>query len=160
MQFKTADLYDLYDNQLQVALPVFLSYGARKKFSGKIVTVKCHEDNSLVAEQLNTSGQGNVLVIDGGGSLRCALVGNTLAQKAINNGWDGIVVFGCIRDCAIINQMDIGIKALQTNPAKSVKRNTGTQNEMVRFADVVFIPGHYLYADEDGIVTSASRILQ
>lgn len=156
MQFQTTDLYDLYGNQLQVALPLFQSYGAKKKFSGKIVTVKCHEDNSYVAEQVSLSGHGNVLVVDGGGSLRCALVGDNLAQKAIDNGWQGIVVFGCIRDSAIINQMDIGIKALQTNPAKSVKRNTGLINEIVRFADVMFTPGNFLYSDEDGIVVSST----
>lgn len=154
MQFQTADLYDTYSTALQVVHPLFTSYGAIKKFSGQIVTVKCHEDNSLVAQQVNLPGQGKVLVVDGGGSLRCALVGDNLAQKAITNGWEGILVYGCIRDSAIINQMSIGIKALQTNPAKSVKRNTGVVNEPVRFAEVLFSPGHYLYSDEDGIVVS------
>nr|WP_322625246.1 ribonuclease E activity regulator RraA [uncultured Flavobacterium sp.] len=158
MNFQTADLYDLYAERLQVALPLFFSYGSKKKFSGEIVTIKCHEDNSLVAEQVSTPGHGRVLVVDGGGSLRCALVGDNLAQKAIENGWEGIVVFGCIRDSAIINVMDIGIKALQTNPAKSVKRNMGVLNETVRFADVSFAPGAILYADEDGIVVSNTRL--
>jgi regulator of ribonuclease activity A len=158
MNFQTADLYDLHAERLQVALPLFFSYGSKLKFSGEIVTIKCHEDNSLVAEQVSTPGQGKVLVIDGGGSLRCALVGDNLAQKAIENGWEGIVVFGCIRDSVIINGMDIGIKALQTNPAKSVKRNTGVLNETVRFADVGFTPGAYLYSDEDGIVVSDIRL--
>lgn len=109
---------------------------------------------SLVAETLGTDGSGKVLVVDGSGSLRCALVGDNLAKKGIENGWQGIVVYGCIRDSSIINQMEIGIKALQTNPRKSVKRNLGLKNMTVHFSDVYFVPDEFLYADEDGIIVS------
>lgn len=160
MDFQTADLYDAYEDLLQVALPIFKSYGNLSKFHGEIVTVKCFEDNSLVAENLGKNGEGKVLVVHGGGSLKCALVGDNLAKKAIDNGWAGIIVNGCIRDSHIINQMQIGIRALNTNPKKSVKKNAGLLNETVHFAEVTFVPGHFVYADEDGIVISEKPLLR
>lgn len=157
--FQTADLYDANEGQVQVAEPIFREAGGRPRFHGAIVTIKCHEDNSLVRETLGTDGKGKVLVIDGGGSLRCALVGDLLAQKGIDNGWEGIVVYGCIRDRAVIDGMDIGIRMLNTNPVKSVKRGVGLLNETVRFAGVEFRPGAFLYADEDGILLSDSPLV-
>ncbi len=160
MEFQTADLYDDHGEHLQVAAPLFLNYGSKHCFGGEIVTIKCHEDNSLVRETLGTDGNGKVLVVDGGGSLRCALVGDRLAQKAIDNGWEGIIVFGCIRDSKIINNISIGIKALNTNPAKSIKRGIGLLNETVKFAQVTFEPGKFVYADEDGIVLSKEALIK
>ena len=157
MEFQTADLYDLYAEKLQVVLPLFKSYGAKKKFHGEIVTIKCYEDNSLVAEQVKQNGKGKVLVVDGGGSLRRALLGDNLAKNAIENGWEGLVIFGCIRDSAIINELEIGVKALNTNPAKTEKRNEGQLNVAISFGDVIFEPGNFVYSDEDGIVVTQKK---
>lgn len=157
--FQTADLYDANEGKVQVAEPLFRHAGGKARFCGAIVTIKCHEDNSLVRETLGTDGTGKVLVVDGGGSLRCALVGDLLAQKGIDNGWEGIVVYGCIRDRAVIDGMAIGVRMLNTNPVKSVKRGVGLLNETVRFAGVDFRPGAWLYADEDGILVSDSPLL-
>ena len=148
----TADLFDRFGDRIQVVEPVFRDFGARKNFSGPIATVKVFEDNTLVRAELETPGENRVLVVDGGGSLRCALVGDLLAQLAIDNNWAGLVLFGCIRDSAVINGMDIGIKALNTSPAKSAKRGEGQRNICVRFASTTFAPGAFIYADEDGIV--------
>ncbi len=158
MSFMTADLYDHYAQALSVVEPIFLDYGGNKQFHGPIVTVKVFEDNTLVRKALEQPGDGRVLVIDGGGSLRCALVGDQIAALAMNNNWSGLVVFGCIRDSADIGELAIGVKALNTNPAKSVKRGEGLQDVNVRFAGVEFVPGHYLYADGDGIVVSQDAL--
>lgn len=154
----TADLYDQYGDILQVATPMFNNYGGRKQYSGAISTVKCHEDNSLVRTALEEAGEGRVLVVDGGGSLRCALLGDMLAELGIKNGWSGIIVYGCIRDSAAISQMDIGVKGLNTNPKKSVKKDIGEREVPVSFAGVSFIPGHYIYADEDGFLVSEKQL--
>ncbi|MEZ5002316.1 MAG: ribonuclease E activity regulator RraA [Chitinophagales bacterium] len=159
MEFQTADLYDQHGDNLQVAEPIFKAYGNNTAFCGEIVTVKCHEDNSLVKAELAKEGKGKVLVVDGGGSLRRALVGDQLAANGIKNNWAGIVVFGCIRDSKLINEMNIGIKALNTNPAKTEKLGVGQLNVVVNFANVTFTPGHYVYADEDGIVVSEEKLV-
>lgn len=154
MSFQTADLCDAHEGSVSVVEPMFRSYGGRAAFSGQISTIKCFEDNSLVREALGQPGAGRVLVVDGGGSLRCALVGDQLAALGQKNGWAGIVVYGCIRDSAAISRMDIGVRALDTHPLKSVKRGAGQADEPVSFGGVRFVPGHHLYADEDGIVVS------
>ena len=159
MEFQTADLYDEHFDNVSVATPMFMQFGTKPCFGGQIVTVKCHEDNSLVRETLGSDGTGKVLVVDGGGSLRCALVGDRLAEKAINSGWDGIIVYGCIRDSMLIRKMDIGVKTLNTNPTKSIKHGVGLLNETVEFAGIVFRPGEYVYADEDGILVSAIKLV-
>lgn len=159
MTFATADLYDEYGDKLQVALPVFHDYGGRKIFHGPVSTVKVHEDNSLVRAALEEKGEGRVLVVDGGESLRCALVGDILAQLGKDNGWAGIIVSGCIRDSAVIATIDIGVKALATNPRKSVKQGAGDRDIPVTFAGMTFFPGHYIYADSDGIVLAEEKIL-
>ncbi|HNI74471.1 MAG TPA: ribonuclease E activity regulator RraA, partial [Accumulibacter sp.] len=125
-----------------------------KSFSGQIVTLKIFEDNSLVREVFAEDGQAKVLVIDGGGSLRCALIGDQLALLAQKNGWAGAVVYGCIRDSTDIEQIDLGIKALNTHPLKSVKKGLGERNLSVTFGGVSFKPGQWLYADADGIIVS------
>ncbi|RME33742.1 MAG: ribonuclease E inhibitor RraA, partial [Gammaproteobacteria bacterium] len=125
MSFATADLYDAHEDRLQVALPIFRDYGGRRRFCGPISTVKAFEDNTLVRAALEEPGEGRVLVVDAGGSLRCAMVGDNLAQLGIDNGWSGIVVHGCIRDSGPIGEMAIGVKAMATNPRKSVKRGEG-----------------------------------
>lgn len=160
MDFSTCDLYDAHEGSVQTATPLFQSYGSKKKFSGEIVTAKCHEDNTPVRDTLqNENGKGKVLVVDGGGSLRVALLGDMIAEKAIKNEWEGVIIFGCIRDSAAVNKMNIGIKALNTNPAKSVKRQPGIINEPVTFANVTFVPGEFVYSDEDGILVSKTALI-
>ncbi|MBL8528666.1 MAG: ribonuclease E activity regulator RraA [Burkholderiales bacterium] len=155
MSFATADLCDHHDDKIRVAEPMFRCYGANLAFSGRIATVKVFEDNVLVRQALAEKGEGRVLVVDGGGSLRCALVGDMLAVLARDNGWSGIVVFGCIRDSAAINEIALGVRALATHPLKSIKKGAGDRNIPVTFAGVTFVPDQYLYADGDGVIVSA-----
>jgi regulator of ribonuclease activity A len=152
IRFKTADLYDIHEEHLRICNPGFRNYGGHRAFHGPIATLQCFEDNSKVSEQLELAGQGRVLVVDGGGSLRCALMGDILAQKALDNAWAGILVNGCIRDATEIGEMGIGVMALATNPRKSVKQGVGDTGVEVTFSGVTFRPGEWLYADEDGIV--------
>jgi len=149
---KTADLYDKYEEHLQVCQPLFYHYGGHRTFHGPIVTLKCFEDNSMVSEHLGQPGLGRILVVDAGGSLRCAMLGDILAKKAVDNGWAGILMFGCIRDAEEIGEMKLGVLALATIPRKSVKRGRGDSGEPVTFAGVTFRPGEWLYADPDGVV--------
>ena len=158
MTIKTADLYDEHAERLQVVEPIFRSFGGRVAFHGPISTVKTHEDNSRVREAVSEAGNGRVLVVDGGGSLRCALVGDVLAGKAAANGWAGLVIWGCIRDVAEVRALDVGCLALATMPAKSIKRGAGQRDEAVSFGGVRFVPGHTLYADEDGVLVSESPL--
>ena len=158
MSFATADLYDEHEENLQIATPMFNDYGGKKNFSGPASTVKVFEDNSLVRAALEEPGEGRVLVVDGEGSLRCALVGDMLAILAKDNGWQGVVVYGCIRDSSVIADIDIGVKALNTNPRKSVKKGVGERDTRLVFADVTINPGDYIYADEDGVVISNSKL--
>jgi len=155
MPFATADLCDQHDDQIKVAEPIFRSYGANLAFAGRIATVKVFEDNVLVRQALAEKGEGRVLVVDGGGSLRCALVGDQLAVLARDNAWSGIVVYGCIRDSAAIDKIALGVRALATHPLKSIKKGAGDRNIPVTFAGVTFVPDQYLYADGDGVIVSA-----
>ncbi len=157
--FKTADLCDEHSDRLSIAAPIFNDYGKKISFGGPITTVKCFEDNSLVRQQLENPGEGRVLVVDGGGSIRCAMVGDILAQMAADNGWSGIVVNGCIRDSGVIATIDLGVKAIGTLPLKSVKKGIGDIDVPVHFADADFKPGQFLYADEDGIILSPAALV-
>ena len=159
MAFKTADLCDEHSEIIQIAFPGMPSYGGKARFAGRIVTIKLFEDNSLLRDMLSNSGEGQVIVVDGGGSMRCALLGDMLASKAVNNGWSGLVINGCIRDSADIAEMNIGIRALGTHPLKSVKRGVGEMNVPVSFSNVEFMPGNYLYADEDGIIVAQEDLI-
>lgn len=158
MSFATTDLCDQHNDQLQVVEPLFGNFGGVDAFHGEIVTLKLFEDNSLVRAALETPGLGRVLVVDGGGSLRCALVGDQLATLGIRNDWAGIIVYGAIRDSKAIGQMPIGVQALGTNPRKSIKKGEGTTDIPVTFAGVTFYPGHWVYADEDGVVVSPVKL--
>lgn len=154
MKFTTADLCDAFGPSLQLAQPLFRDYGGVGRFAGPIETVRVFEDNALVRQVLETEGQGQVLVLDGGGSLRSALIGGQLAALARQNGWAGVIVNGCIRDAAETSKIPIGIKALNTSPMRSGKAGTGDRSVPVRFAGVAFSPGHFVYADEDGVVVA------
>ncbi len=156
--YLTTDICDQYSDQISIAQPIFNDYGGVKRFHGPIVTVKVFEDNVLVKETLGRTVEGSVLVIDGGGSHRCALLGDMLAGMAKQNGWAGVLVNGCIRDSAEIADIDVGVKALNTHPLKSTKRGEGQKEIIVSFAGIDFIPGHYLYADEDGLIVSPQKI--
>jgi regulator of ribonuclease activity A len=162
MTFKTPDLCDQHENNaaadVRVVTPMFQRYGQRTSFAGQIVTLKLFEDNTLVREALGESGTGKVLVIDGGGSLRCALVGDQLAILAAKNGWEGIVVYGCIRDSADIAGIDIGIRAINTHPLKSIKKGAGDRTLTVTFGGVSFTPGDWIYADEDGVIVAKQKL--
>lgn len=159
MDFQTADLCDKHEarvraGEVRVLEPMLNAYGGRDAFHGRIATLKLFEDNSLVRKALESAGEGRVLVIDGGGSLRCALVGDQLAALGVKNGWAGIVVYGCIRDSRAIGEMDLGVLALDSHPLKSIKKNVGETDIPVSFGGVTFTPGDYLYADEDGLLVS------
>ncbi|MFH2130857.1 MAG: ribonuclease E activity regulator RraA [bacterium] len=156
--FKTADLSDEFSDQLQIASPGLRDFGGVTKFYGRIVTLKLFEDNSLVREVVGTAGDHQVLVVDAGGSLRCAVLGDLLAEKAAKNGWSGMVINGCIRDSADIAGMKLGVKALDVHPLKTVKKGIGEKDVPVHFCGVKFRPGDYLYADEDGIIVSATPL--
>lgn len=163
MRFKTPDLLDsneelVRSGSLRVVAPLFQRYGARPSFSGQIATLKLFEDNSLVREAFAEAGKGKVLVIDGGGSLRCALVGDQLALLAHKNGWEGMIVYGCIRDSGDINQIDIGVRALNTHPLKSIKKGVGDRDIDIAFGNVTFRQDEWIYADEDGIVVSTKAL--
>lgn len=158
MSFKTADLCDRHEGHVRVVAPLFRAYGGALSFHGRIATVKVFEDNVLVRSALAAEGGGRVLVVDGGGSLRCALVGDQLAALGQANGWAGIVVWGCIRDSQAIAAMPIGVRALGTHPLRSVKQGAGYSDIPVSFGGVTFVPGHHLYADEDGIVVAESAL--
>jgi len=154
----TADLYDAHGEALQVASPLFRDFGRRVAFAGPISTVQVHEDNALVRQALEEPGQGRVLVVDGGGSLRCALLGDNLASLGAKQGWAGVVIYGCVRDADVLATLDFGVKALATNPRKSGKTGQGRRDGPVRFADVEFRPGEWLYADRDGVVTAPTPV--
>ena len=157
---KTTDLCDKYGDELRVMEPIgFKSFGRRKEFQGQIETVKCYEDNTYVRATLENDGTDKVLVIDGGGSNRCALLGDNIAELAHNNHWNGIIVFGYIRDSVAVSKIDIGVLALGTNPKKSAKDKLGTANVTVSFAGVDFIPGEFVYVDEDGVVVHKNKLV-
>lgn len=150
MELLTADICDEHPSAVEVAEPILRHYGGRKRFHGETVTIKVHEDNVLVRRALETAGNGRVLIVDGGGSLRCALLGDILGALAADNGWAGVIVNGPIRDSAEMARLDVGVMALATCPRKSQKRGDGDTGSSVSFAGVTIRPSDYIYADEDG----------
>jgi len=164
MKFATTDLCDANEpaiaaGTLRVLAPVFARHlGKRTAFAGPAATLKVFEDNSLVREALETPGNGRVLVVDGGGSLRCALVGGNLGQLADKNGWAGILVNGCVRDTDELNACEVGVRALAVHPQKSQKRNVGEREVAVQMPGAVVRPGNWIYADADGVLVSDTRL--
>lgn len=161
--FSTCDLCDAHKGDdsgaFRILPPVFHSFGGLSVFAGPVTTVKCFEDNSLVKAALDTPGNGRVLVVDGGGALRRALVGGNLAAAAARNGWAGIVVDGCVRDAAELQAASVGVRALGLMPLPTDKRNEGQRDVTVSIQGVVVRPGDWLYADADGMVISATALL-
>ncbi len=158
MEYLTTDLCDAHEDRIRVVAPMFRSYGGKGAFHGPITTLKLFEDNSFVRKSLEQSGEGRVLVIDGGGSMRRALVGDQLAELGVTNGWSGIIVYGCIRDSVAISQIAIGVFALATHPLKTLKRNVGEIDIPLSFGGVTFTPGEWLYADQDGVIVSTKML--
>ncbi|MEO7129396.1 MAG: ribonuclease E activity regulator RraA [Rhodoferax sp.] len=158
----TCDLCDAHKGdapgQFRVLPPAFHSYGAVTRFSGAVVTIKCFEDNSLVKAAVNTAGNGRVLVVDGGGSLRRALLGGNLGAAAASNRWAGVIIDGCVRDVAELAALPVGIRALATIPMPPEKHGEGQRDVPVQIQGVWVRPGDWLYADEDGIVVSAASL--
>ena len=154
MSLHTTDLCDQHSDRLQIAEPLLRDFGGRTAFSGPITTLKVFEDNTLVRAALEEPGQGRVLVVDGGGSQRCALVGDMLAAIGHDNDWAGIIVYGCVRDVVELANIQIGIKAIAAHPLRSVKRGVGERDVPVRFVGIQFQPGQHLYADQDGLVVA------
>ena len=157
--FVLPDLCDAHPDLVRVAEPLFRNFGGVTAFGGRVRTVKCFEDNSLVAGRVREPGEGNVLVVDGGGSLRCALVGDNLAQLAAENGWAGILVYGCVRDVDELVRIGVGIQALASHPLKSIKRGEGLRDVPLDFAGLRFVPDQFVYCDNNGVVLSPVDLL-
>ena len=148
----TCDLYDEYLTRARVPSTVLSHFGGRTKFSGIATTIKCFEDNSRVREFAQMPGAGKVMVVDGDGSYQCALVGDVIAGMACDNGWEGIVIFGCVRDSVELAKLDIGVIALATTPKKSVRKDVGEAELAIMFDDTVCNPGDRVFVDEDGVL--------
>ncbi|MCP1674709.1 regulator of ribonuclease activity A [Natronocella acetinitrilica] len=158
MSLRTTDLCDAHGDQVIALSPLFQDYGGKREWHGQIATVKVFEDNSLVRAALEEPGQGRVLVVDGGGSMRCALLGDQMADLALRNNWAGVLVYGCVRDAAELRDIAVGVKALNTHPQRSVKKGVGERDVPVTFSGVTFSAGQWLYADEDGVIVSAEAL--
>jgi regulator of ribonuclease activity A len=150
----TADLVDAHGDKVRSCTVPFHQFGARTRFFGPVRTLQTFEDNALIKQTLSAPGAGAVLVVDGYASLRCALIGDIIAGLALQNGWSGLIVWGVVRDSTALRQLDLGIKALGTNPWKSSKQGVGLLDVPVSFGGVEFRLGDWLYSDEDGILVS------
>jgi len=159
MEIITADLWDKHAKELTLLNVNLKHFGKKETLAGQVVTLKVYEDNSYVRKVLEENGSGKVLVIDGGGSKRCALIGDNIAKLAIKNNWEGIIVYGCIRDSKEINQMDIGIKAMGTCPVKSIKRNVGVVGKELIMEGTKVNNHQYIYADMDGVLLSDRKLI-
>lgn len=159
LDFKTTDLCDDYSDELQISDMAFRSFGKKTRFSGKIETVSVYEDNVLLVEALESVQEGSVIVVDGGGSNRCALLGERLARIAQLRKLSGVIINGYVRDSVDLAKMNIGILALGTNPLKSKKDGTGERNGKSHFGGVDWNPGEYVYVDEDGVIISKQPLL-
>ena len=163
--FVTCDLLDDHpEHDFQVVSPsidgkFFKSYGAIKSFGGQVVTVKCFEDNSRVKELLATDGQGKVLVVDGGASMRCALMGDMIAESAVNNHWSGVIIYGCVRDVDAIAELNLGVHALAAIPQKSNRKGLGEVDISLSFGGVTIQSGDYVYADNNGILIAKEKLV-
>ncbi len=158
MQDLLPEICDLYASQVKVLELRLSNFGAKQTFYGQIVTLKAFEDNSKVREQVALDGRGKVLVVDSGGSMRHAMLGDMLAEKAAQNGWSGIVINGCIRDVNAMQGIALGVKALGAHPLKTDKRGLGDINVPICFGGVTFTPGEYLYADNNGVLVTEQPV--
>jgi regulator of ribonuclease activity A len=158
MSHSVPDICDQFPDDITVLDAAFHDFGGRERFSGEIVTIRCFEDNSLVGETVRQPGAGRVVVVDGGGSMRRALLGDLLAAAAAANGWQGLLIHGCVRDVEILRTIGLGIKALAVCPVKTEKRGDGQSGVPLRFAGALMEPGQYLYADLNGVVVARHKL--
>ena len=158
MSYSVPDICDNFIDEISVLDPLFSDFGEKCRFSGEVVTIKCFEDNSLVRDAVRSEGRGRVLVVDGGGSLRCALLGDMLAASAADNGWQGLLINGCVRDVEILETIGLGVKALNSHPVKTDKRGEGQLDINVTVAGATIRPGQYLYADANGVVVAVRNL--
>ncbi|MDV7105469.1 ribonuclease E activity regulator RraA [Vibrio sp. TH_r3] len=158
MEYNTSALCDIYSEQVDVVEPMFSNFGGSASFAGQLTTVKCFEDNGIIRSILEENGEGRVLLIDGGGSLRRALIDAEIAALAEDNNWEGIVVYGCVREVDELEDMSIGIQALASIPVGAANQNIGEIDVPVNFGGVTFLPEDYLYADNTGILISQEAL--
>ncbi len=151
MDQSTCDLSDTHGEKGRVLAPVFRHFGSKRRFKGEVFTIKCFEDNSRLKETVAIPGLGRVIVVDGGGSTRCALLGDMIAKEALSHGWTAIVIYGCVRDSVVLHTVDLGVLALGSMPRRSVKNGEGKVGIPVEIAGTRCAPGDMLFADEDGI---------
>ncbi len=154
MEYNTSELCDVYLDQVDVVEPMFNSYGGRSSFGGQVTTIKCFEDAGIIRTVAELDGEGRVMLIDGGGSLRRALVDADVAALAAENKWEGIVVYGCVRDVDALDEIDIGIKALASIPVGADNQGIGESDVPVNFGGVTFLPEDHIYADSTGVILS------
>lgn len=150
----TTDLSDAHGDLVVHCRPIFRNFGGRARFSGPIATVACLGDNVVFERALGNVAPGTVIVVDGGGALDCALLGDRLGGIAVDRGLPGLIVYGCVRDTAELAGLDVGILALAPHPRRSAKRGRGARDVPVSFADVLWLPGHHVYSDPDGVIVS------
>jgi regulator of ribonuclease activity A len=154
----TPDLYDDFEDIATTCSVQFRDFGGKKQFSGKIRTVKCRNDNQLFRALMDEPGEGAVAVVDGKSSTEVALIGDIIAAKAAKNGWSGVVILGAVRDVAELAKIDLGVKALGANPAKSIKRGQGAVDVVLHFGGARFEPGHFIYCDENGLLIAPKAL--
>ncbi|MBF7073650.1 ribonuclease E activity regulator RraA [Glaciecola sp. MH2013] len=154
MDYNTSEICDLFADSVDVVNPIFTNFGGRYSYAGEVSTIKCFEDKGLIDKVLATNGEGKVLLIDGGGSKRRALIDAYNAQMAVDNGWEGIVCYGSVREVDILEELDIGIHALVSIPVNAEHRESGDLDVAVNFAGVTFLPEDQIYADGTGIILS------
>lgn len=159
VEFTTAGLCDHHPQAIRVITPMFRDFGAKRTFAGRIATVEVYEDLMLVRSMLEENGAGRVLVVDGGGSLRCALLDAPMAALAFRNGWSGLLIYGCVRDTRLLAQVPMAIKALNTHALRASNTGAGAKNVLVTFADARFIPSNYIYGDEDAVLVADYRLI-
>ena len=154
MEYNTSELCDIYADLIDVIEPIFCNYGGRSSFGGKVVTIKCFENNGLISQLVNEHGEGKVLVIDGGGSTRRALIDASIAEKAAKNNWEGILCYGSVRDVDALEEIDIGIQGLVSIPVGATDKDIGESDLAINFAGVTFLPDDHIYADNTGVILS------
>lgn len=158
MEYNTTELCSIYTDLVDVVEPIFSNYGGRYSFGGKVVTIKCFENNGLILQLASTDGEGKVMVIDGGGSTRRALINNLIAEKAAESGWEGIVCYGSVCDVDALEEIDIGIQSLVSIPVGASPTDAGESDLAINFGGVTFLPDDYLYADNTGIILSPNPL--
>jgi regulator of ribonuclease activity A len=154
MEYNTSELCNIYADLIDVVEPIFCNYSGRSSFGGQVVTIKCFENNGLIQQVVSTNGKGKVLVIDGGGSTRRALIDLSIAEIATKNGWEGIVCYGSVRDVDALEELDLGIQGLVSIPVGASDQDIGESDVAINFAGVTFLPDDHIYADNTGIILS------